>query len=1280
MRVNFSSNNISNLNLENSLLAVDKKGQLYKVSSLEYLGRVIISLFIGREVAFSNCKSTKVAQAISDLIKNGHLTSEEADKLKKQLINLQNKVSKESNKDTIQEIIKDLNLFQSPHLEPSPAPHPDSNQLNETPFIHTDSFQTKEKHNPSLKDATDSDQEDLTASDDDELSEEAYDNQSFMDEQNSTKTNIFNQNSSAEHKTGKNSEVHGIHLPSKWIQASREEKRHFINEDKFHWLADEDRKELAAKSLSVEEWESFFLSYFQDPDFTIDGYENDLHLIERTVKYPETREAISRCASKVDPQRVNAIVTKLGKYSNSGRGGIWGDKRNNYDEELKLLEIFVPFADLKQRDMAKILLRKNVLLDKVDEIKEILKLYPGLVEEMNVEEQKKHSHDSQEVNLFLQYPHSIRSLSYLLEMGLEPDYTIVTSSVFGSKKESPINKFISELTDSQTDKEIPLNDQKLIAQYFALLISKIKDIDQNINRTTTGGEACSALEKLYLTQGPNQPFYRELAVLCLQKGATISSRLAYDMKMEMRAKKDLTFAPFLKAQNLLTDEELRIYLSPPPAKGSTQELLQKVVDANFFFDNMLSLYNLNPSMVSLERMSEIRMLRREVKNHLAQASEKTPEVVQLESLYQTFSSKYDSVVNKHLLLRELREISREIRQLSKTAVEKQTPSERLIKFYSLWGKDDSYTREESIGRIGKLFGESRKLYWDDMHTRITTAATQTQKSELLKNRSITWVHGTKSSSLPSIAKVKALIPTGQLIPKGVVPFSGEICGSDVNINSDSLSGEMLTSSWEEELNNQYYGSATRFLVSFLYAKKLQGYKKNEMKFDPQKAWERMTPQYLEKLLDGQAGEAVTVSCVDILRLRLTDPQADKKLAPYKQTIEEKLKTSNSNTLKRLHEALTLHLSYQLSEEEVRMTQDPNPYPVVFASMNTASREYLKSGEILEFLAKGEQPLGAAGKIQVAFTSKDKVEELQKMMTPLGVEVFDFDTAFYLETINMVKGSEDQKLNRLPQQAKISSILQRDILPHYATPFPEKPVYKEAGETKKVPHPLFNMKRSAYEDYKKSVEKGEATPRSIHDPMHATRAAIWSQMLANLYERLGKSQPIDRFKLALSTAIHDIARQDEGKDYWDEESGEFLDSYLKQRQLFLADAQVQGNDVHVHALKEKDPAGHQFTTPIQQIIHDADTLEILRVLRNPADFRKEELCFNAFPGLEESYKQKLIAEVQQFIALTEKPDLKLKLHQTSQSYYLDVLKMVNNEQFPTLFDLLQKEIKENMPIS
>src|SRR3990167_6275917 len=125
---------------------------------------------------------------------------------------------------------------------------------------------------------------------------------------------------------------------------------------------------------------------------------------------------------------------------------------------------------------------------------------------------------------------------------------------------------------------------------------------------------------------------------------------------------------------------------------------------------------------------------------------------------------------------------------------------------------------------------------------------------------------------------------------------------------------------------------------------------------------------------------------------------------------------------------------------------------------------------------------------------------------------------------------------------------------------------------------------------KAKERGIA--RLMHGIQHTRRVAMLIPVFANLYRRYNDHDALalteEDIKLRQIAALfHDSARENEGKDFWDKESGKLLYFYLTnvlnvthEKATLLAEAVSN---------KDAEPPKNSY----QKLIHDADCLDIIR---------------------------------------------------------------------------------------
>ncbi|ATB42890.1 hypothetical protein CYFUS_008369 [Cystobacter fuscus] len=251
-------------------------------------------------------------------------------------------------------------------------------------------------------------------------------------------------------------------------------------------------------------------------------------------------------------------------------------------------------------------------------------------------------------------------------------------------------------------------------------------------------------------------------------------------------------------------------------------------------------------------------------------------------------------------------------------------------------------------------------------------------------------------------------------------------------------------------------------------------------------------------------------------------------------------------------------------------------------------------------------------------------------------------------------------------------LQVHVVPYYRALYPERPLYVEggSGRTRPLDEPLFAPGALGYEDYRRGVAEGRFLARGAHGVTHCVRVTFLAQALTRLYARAERPPVDDPLGLALAAAFHDAARQDEGRDLWDAESARLLASLLES--LGAPPAHVERL---ARAVAWKDPPpGQSFSSDEQRIVHDADCLDLLRVLPDAREFRPEELCFQHFEALGEGLREQFLQEVLSLVRFTESSRFKHHLERQSLQVYEDFIGVLGwmqrrERRWPLLEELL-----------
>jgi len=842
---------------------------------------------------------------------------------------------------------------------------------------------------------------------------------------------------------------------------------------------------------------------------------------------------------------------------------------------------------------------------------------------------------------------------------------------------------------------LPADRQRLLRTIEILLKLGLK-VDVSIESLEPRGGAClpdfTFLERMN-AMGRKRDLINEMMIICFKNGAKIHNRLARNMLKGLPM--SAPFMPFLVKQGFIAQADAEVLLKGDNAAPTERNCVTQARLLINDLEHNLKVYNSSPQEIPLELISNAKKCKALLKSYIAK-NKNDPE---LHEVYRKLSVLYDAAIAKNPFLRELQSISREIRTLEKDPALK--PSRRISRFYSLFGPSESFDATVSMNSVQLVWQkEYRKQLWPKMRDRAVSAAVRVQSSDHLKRRQITWVHGTKSSSLPMITKVKALMAQGQLIERNIPSFSGELAEPPTDnsvpyINATTLSGECLTSDWEDnDIVSCYFNASTRFLVSWLFASKVKGYSEHHG-FDAELSWKKVDVNtLLGDMIDSKFGSISYYVPLHVMRLRMTDREADKKLNKLRIFVEavlkekwndsplkdlpaqqlETLKTTTTNSIfknrfQKVYNALCAPIPFTLTEKELKLVTDPNASPIIFASTSVNSKK-IPDGN--EFLATG--PLSLGKDIDVAFAPADQVRWFQSQLDQFGVSVYDRDAAFYLEMMSMAKGSQmvpyDSK--SLNDPVVFAQTMNADVLPSYGISFPENARYlTEQGKFEPVTDQyLENGKGRQFKNhaaYLHAVKEGTILPRHTHGLMHSFRTALWARALAEIY----KIPPEKRFWLGVTAGMHDIQRSDDGVDRWDRESAMRLKAYLISRKL-----PADQIDEYTHAILHKDPENGQYVSDIQCAVHDADVIEIIRVMSR-SQFDPKHLQFFKLPHLTDDYKNKLLNEFFDFIRITENHELRMTMEQTSQDYAGDMMRLlahlVKQGRFPLLAALVKTDL-------
>lgn len=160
---------------------------------------------------------------------------------------------------------------------------------------------------------------------------------------------------------------------------------------------------------------------------------------------------------------------------------------------------------------------------------------------------------------------------------------------------------------------------------------------------------------------------------------------------------------------------------------------------------------------------------------------------------------------------------------------------------------------------------------------------------------------------------------------------------------------------------------------------------------------------------------------------------------------------------------------------------------------------------------------------------------------------------------------------------------------------------------------------------------DGSKRVWHGVSHAVRATLFALILTEMSREAGKQLGHDPVSLLIATALHDSAREDDGEDEWDQQSGEFA------KKVILDEMKVSEEEGSFFQNCVVDKDNKNPTSIEKKILHDADCLEIIRCLRKPDDFKFSELRMTN--DLQEGDVLRLVEEAKKLIALTDKKTIK-----------------------------------------
>lgn len=848
--------------------------------------------------------------------------------------------------------------------------------------------------------------------------------------------------------------------------------------------------------------------------------------------------------------------------------------------------------------------------------------------------------------------------SLFFQKGRDPNIIELVKTTGVVKTQTTLGCFLQSL-NTGFDEESSHSTSEC-EQLLALMVNKGLNVNQSVEYEFPDRGYKTPLEALemFLDKPYRTTVYHKIAPLLLAAGASISSKTSL---LWIQNKHDPAFHPYLDylhAKGMLSEEELKQLKTPiEPGKRKYQDstLIEKCHEYIAYITHMLVVANLNHDALDLTKIEEIKQLKKEtkevMKNQGAKPSTKAKDLFKL----------YDRIVDHHPWLSQLRQISKDLRSTTMT--------NRLVRFVGIMTQ--TWKFEHAMAKVESIRSNKRKPTWDNFYHRFVTQHELYKKDRYLTRHPLTLCHGADKNAALLIAKEGAILSMGQILAKKGLTLTGEHCGSHDSINANHISGERLSFNWEDG-SRLYDVAYTRFMMAHVYATqaKHENDRDLELRFDPVTA--------VARIKHFETSEEIIKSNkwwfrlrFDIMRMRATNRITQSELQPLKSKLEQWLNNGRDEDIQAVIDAIDEQNPSTFTDEELKFIDSP-PYGVIFASttvLSAAHPPHIKR----EFLAPG--PLRLGHQIQVAFTDKDKCQELGQLFSRYGhnIRVYTFEMGYHLEMLNMMQGSALQNFLKSRgrdywEQKRVAFELQTEVLPEYAKPFPANPTYFDPQQSKKVSlkRPFYDRDCADHTEYEKKVKDGLTIARKIHGPMHACRTSIWALLVTILYNE----KDLQPDEIQYAAACHDRQRQDEGTDHWDNSSARWYLSRMLQRDQWNTTISEYN-----FALQNKDPEKGQFESIKQKALHDADCLEIVRVLKDPSEFRYEELCF-----LKECKRRKnlraLVDEIFDFIKMTEGTELKKHL-ESVDNYYGTVMRIMSfhRKRFPILNRILKYPLQE-----
>jgi hypothetical protein len=284
----------------------------------------------------------------------------------------------------------------------------------------------------------------------------------------------------------------------------------------------------------------------------------------------------------------------------------------------------------------------------------------------------------------------------------------------------------------------------------------------------------------------------------------------------------------------------------------------------------------------------------------------------------------------------------------------------------------------------------------------------------------------------------------------------------------------------------------------------------------------------------------------------------------------------------------------------------------------------------------ERPFGILLASTTAKASITKGSEVNFKSAKLGDE---FDVAFvrpeHLDQMN--QWIQDHDLKNKVRVLDVTLLTKLEGIPLYHAPDQVKGAHPLLAERAGWLNATLNS--SVFPLYKRPYPDGRK--RQWHGVPHAARAVLFSQVLLEMAHNQGIEIKHDIVPLLLTMGLHDVARENDGVDFWDEASAQ------KAKEILMRDLNLSDEESSFFASCIADKDKTHPTSIEQMLIHDGDCIEIMRCLNDPHSFKMDELRMKDILG--EEMITDLISDARKLIELTDKGVVKNFLESSKNPY-------------------------------